>query len=303
MPARSPALLEGRDAASAAFEAQRTRDERRRGGIFNTPWSIAVEVASTIDSPGVVCDPSCGTGTLLLAAAERLVSLGLSRRDAAALLVGIDVDADAIAVARRRLVDWAGCDDARLVVGDALSASVPAGVGVVDHVVGNPPFVDRVHPRFLALGASMARSTVAMIVPRSLLATDSGRVAREACVDAGFGVAAVRTVPRLFDANVDACVVVLRRDAPRPTGATWSSLVLERDVPDVRLSGTPLADVADVVRGVRTVIVVGHEGDGLTQDSIAASSYQARIPMASGVDSVNVATAVAIALYELTRSV
>jgi len=64
----------------------------------------------------------------------------------------------------------------------------------------------------------------------------------------------------------------------------------------------PLADVADLVRGVRTVIVVGHEGDGLTQDSIAASSYQARIPMASGVDSVNVATATAIALYELTRS-
>ena len=63
----------------------------------------------------------------------------------------------------------------------------------------------------------------------------------------------------------------------------------------------PLADVADLVRGVRTVIVVGHEGDGLTHDSIAASSYQARIPMASGVDSVNVATATAIALYELTR--
>ena len=63
----------------------------------------------------------------------------------------------------------------------------------------------------------------------------------------------------------------------------------------------PLADVADLVRGVRTVIVVGHEGDGLTHDSIAASSYQARIPLASGVDSVNVATATAIALYELTR--
>jgi tRNA G18 (ribose-2'-O)-methylase SpoU len=64
----------------------------------------------------------------------------------------------------------------------------------------------------------------------------------------------------------------------------------------------PLADVADIVRGQRTVIVAGHEGEGLSSDSLAASSYQARIPMASGVDSVNVATAVAIALYELTRS-
>jgi tRNA G18 (ribose-2'-O)-methylase SpoU len=64
----------------------------------------------------------------------------------------------------------------------------------------------------------------------------------------------------------------------------------------------PLADVADIVRGQPTVVVVGHEGEGLSSDSLAASSYQARIPMASGVDSVNVATAVAIALYELTRS-
>ena len=63
----------------------------------------------------------------------------------------------------------------------------------------------------------------------------------------------------------------------------------------------PLADVVDIVRGQRVVVVVGHEGDGLLQDSLVASSYQARIPMASGVDSVNVATAVAIALYELSR--
>jgi tRNA G18 (ribose-2'-O)-methylase SpoU len=63
----------------------------------------------------------------------------------------------------------------------------------------------------------------------------------------------------------------------------------------------PLADVAEIVRGQRTVVLVGHEGEGLSSDSIAASSYQARIPIAAGVDSVNVATAVAIALYELTR--
>jgi tRNA G18 (ribose-2'-O)-methylase SpoU len=64
----------------------------------------------------------------------------------------------------------------------------------------------------------------------------------------------------------------------------------------------PLADVADIVRGQPTVVVVGHESEGLSSDALATSSYQARIPMAAGVDSVNVATAVAIALYELTRS-
>lgn len=68
-------------------------------------------------------------------------------------------------------------------------------------------------------------------------------------------------------------------------------------------SALPLADVADTIGGQRIVVLVGHEGEGLAQDSLAASSYQARIPMASGVDSVNVATALAIALYELTRAV
>ena len=63
----------------------------------------------------------------------------------------------------------------------------------------------------------------------------------------------------------------------------------------------PLADIARVVGGNRVVVLVGHEGEGLTQDSLAASSYQARIPMAAGVDSLNVATALAIALYEISR--
>lgn len=295
MPARSPALVEGsdaaRDAASAAFEAQRTRAERRRGGIFNTPWSVAVDVASSIGVRGVVCDPSCGTGTLLLAAAERLVSLGLSRRHAAASLVGIDVDADAIAVARSRLAEWAGHDVARLVVGDALTPTIGANVPAVDHVVGNPPFVDALHPRFLALGASMARSTVSMIVPRSVLATVNARGARESCVAAGFGVAAVHPVARVFDASVDACIVVLRRDAPRPTGATWSSLLVEPDVPEVQLTGVPLAEVADVVAGFRQHFYglrgnVVEGGDGLalvTSGSIEPAQWGGRSVRFDGV--------------------
>lgn len=255
MPASRPALLGGPDAAhdavSVAFESGRTRADRRQRGTFNTPWSIAVEVAASIDARGIVCDPSCGTGTLLLAAAERLVSLGLSRRDAAASLVGIDIDAEAVDVARTRLMEWAGCDSARLVVGDALDGRVVSALGGVDHVVGNPPFVDGLQARFLELGASMARGSVAMIVPRSLLATERGLGARQACIDAGFGVASVRPVARVFDASVDACIVTLRRDAAAPSGATWSAHLLERDVPDVQLVGRPLADHVDVVAGFR----------------------------------------------------
>lgn len=63
---------------------------------------------------------------------------------------------------------------------------------------------------------------------------------------------------------------------------------------------TPLLrDVAhDLVCG-RVAIVLGHEGEGLTPDALAACTHRARIPMTNGVDSLNVATAAAIALYEM----
>jgi tRNA G18 (ribose-2'-O)-methylase SpoU len=65
--------------------------------------------------------------------------------------------------------------------------------------------------------------------------------------------------------------------------------------PDAR----PLAQCIADLRGRRIAVVVGHEGEGLTRDTLEACEYTARIPMAAGVDSLNVATALAIALYEV----
>ena len=62
-----------------------------------------------------------------------------------------------------------------------------------------------------------------------------------------------------------------------------------------------LREVAATLRGQRVAIVLGHEGDGLTQGALAACTHRARIAMANQVDSVNVATAAAIALYEIVR--
>ena len=50
-------------------------------------------------------------------------------------------------------------------------------------------------------------------------------------------------------------------------------------------------------------LVLGHEGEGLTPASQAACQLHARIPIASAVDSLNVAAAAAIALYEVGRRV
>jgi len=63
----------------------------------------------------------------------------------------------------------------------------------------------------------------------------------------------------------------------------------------------PLAEVAAAVAGRPVILLLGHEGEGLSQDALAAASHRARIPMSVGVDSVNVATAAAIALYEVGR--
>ena len=49
----------------------------------------------------------------------------------------------------------------------------------------------------------------------------------------------------------------------------------------------------------RLALVVGAEGPGLTTAALASVDRTVRIPMAAGVDSVNVATAAAIALSAL----
>jgi tRNA G18 (ribose-2'-O)-methylase SpoU len=64
-------------------------------------------------------------------------------------------------------------------------------------------------------------------------------------------------------------------------------------------AAAPVRAVAATLTNRRVAVVVGHEGEGLSEAALAACDVQARIPMAAGVDSLNVATATAIALYEL----
>jgi len=61
----------------------------------------------------------------------------------------------------------------------------------------------------------------------------------------------------------------------------------------------PLGEIASELLDRPVVVVVGHEGEGLSDAALAACTHRARIPMTNHVDSLNVATAAAIALYEL----
>lgn len=51
----------------------------------------------------------------------------------------------------------------------------------------------------------------------------------------------------------------------------------------------------------KLAIILGTEGDGLAADTIAHCDYTVRIPMAHGVDSLNVAAASAVAFWQLRK--
>lgn len=53
----------------------------------------------------------------------------------------------------------------------------------------------------------------------------------------------------------------------------------------------------------KLAMILGTEGEGLMDETIAASDYTVMIPMSHGVDSLNVAAASAVAFWEITRGI
>jgi len=62
-----------------------------------------------------------------------------------------------------------------------------------------------------------------------------------------------------------------------------------------------LADAMTELAEAKVAILVGAEGPGLKEHTMRASDVRARIPMSRGTDSLNVATAAALAFYERAR--
>jgi RNA methyltransferase, TrmH family len=98
------------------------------------------------------------------------------------------------------------------------------------------------------------------------------------------------TGPRALRASMGALFrvpLVGLEDAPRP----WIALVPN--------GGKPLAEVAGIEKGM---FVLGAEREGLPADLVVRCDVTATIPLAAGADSLNVAMAGTIALYEHGRS-
>jgi tRNA G18 (ribose-2'-O)-methylase SpoU len=62
----------------------------------------------------------------------------------------------------------------------------------------------------------------------------------------------------------------------------------------------PLGSWLPALRDRRVALLLGHEGDGLSAGALAAADVRARIPTSDAVDSLNVASAAAIALHDLS---
>lgn len=60
-------------------------------------------------------------------------------------------------------------------------------------------------------------------------------------------------------------------------------------------------DNPELKKARKTAIILGTEGEGLKQSTIEACDYTVKIPMANGVDSLNVAAASAVAFWELSK--
>ncbi|HET7490227.1 MAG TPA: RNA methyltransferase [Acidimicrobiales bacterium] len=92
---------------------------------------------------------------------------------------------------------------------------------------------------------------------------------------------------------------------PFARAAPWPGVLHGlRDLGFELLALTPAEDAVDlraVAPRPRQAVLVGAEWSGLSPAAQAAAHRRVRIPMAAGVDSLNVATAAAVALHHLAR--
>ncbi len=164
--------------------------------------------------------------------------------------------------------------------------------------------VDDVVAQAIGAGARMARTM--LVALEDLVDLDNvGSTFRNA---AALGAAGVLLSPRCADPLYRKAIRTSMGHALRLPFAR-----LERWPDDLRrlrelgftvaalTPGAGSEDIGAFVRNApeRVVALLGTEGEGLTAEAMAAADVRVRIPMASGVDSVNVATACAIALQRL----
>ena len=77
---------------------------------------------------------------------------------------------------------------------------------------------------------------------------------------------------------------------------------MEEALPEVTdVEAEDYRELVRLLREEKLAVVLGTEGDGLSQETIARCDYTVKIPMSHGVDSLNVAAASAVAFWVLAN--
>ncbi|HWA66627.1 MAG TPA: RNA methyltransferase [Mycobacteriales bacterium] len=163
-----------------------------------------------------------------------------------------------------------------------------------------------VHRRELPSVDEVSRGARRLAVIEDLVNhTNLGAIFRTA---AALGVDGVVVSPQSADPLYRRCVRVSMGavfTVPYARATSWPDAIGGLRAAGFRtLALTPAPDAVDL-GGVefdpddRIAIVVGTEGEGLTRPAIEACEAAVQIPMAAGIDSLNVATAAGIAMWEL----
>ena len=208
---------------------------------------------------------------------------------------------------------------------DLLDAVGAGPDGDVPVFVGEPEVLEAVTGFHLHRGALAAMHRPALLPVAEVLAAARGgagarRVAvLEDIVDhtnvgaifrsaAALGVDAVLVSPRCADPLYRRSVRVSMGtvfQVPWTRLESWPGGLADLQAAGLTVAALALADDAvtldDLVAAPpqRLALVLGTEGDGLSRGAVAAADVVVRIPMAGGVDSLNVAAASAVAFWAL----
>jgi tRNA G18 (ribose-2'-O)-methylase SpoU len=165
-----------------------------------------------------------------------------------------------------------------------------------------------VHRRpLLSMTDLLATSTLLTVVEDMVNHTNLGAIFRTV---AALGADGVVISPRAADPLYRRSVRVSMGavfTVPYARAASWPE-----DLEAIKSAGFTVAaltpapdavplDQAATTLGPKVALVVGTEGGGLTRGVIERADLAVQIPMTAGIDSLNVATATGIALWELTR--
>lgn len=214
-----------------------------------------------------------------------------------ALAAGHRLDSVLVDAARTGPIDWADPADV-----------LRAGPEALVEVCGRPKLRDPIarfqRPEPAAVADVIAGARTVAVFEGVVNPTNVGVLMRCA---AGLGVDAVLVDPTTCDPLYRRAVRVsmgetfaIRHARCGPVAETLVQLGAA-GFTTVALTPSGDVDLDDIERSDddRVAIVIGAEGPGLTDEALRAADRRVRIPMAAGVDSVNVAAAAAIAFHVL----